>query len=140
MYQISPLNINSSVIRQKGESQNGSFKKTKHAKFSEKRTFFTPRYAHERRTSHYCQPPTNIIVKHIDRRIRGKTRDGQLIYNADFTPACYHPIKSHIATHIVRKNSCYSGNLYIKSQVLERVEQNYVNMITVENSFNIVVE
>ena len=30
----------SSVIRQKGESQNGCFKKTKHAKFSEKRTFF----------------------------------------------------------------------------------------------------
>ena len=33
---------NALVIRQKGESQNGSFKKTKHAKFSEKRTFFTP--------------------------------------------------------------------------------------------------
>ena len=32
----------SSVIRQKGESQNGCFKKTKHAKFSEKRTFLTP--------------------------------------------------------------------------------------------------
>ena len=31
-----------SVIRQKGKSQNGCFKKTKHAKFSEKRTFFTP--------------------------------------------------------------------------------------------------
>ena len=31
----------SSVIRQKGESQNGCFKKTKHAKFSEKRTFLT---------------------------------------------------------------------------------------------------
>ena len=28
----------SSVIRQKGQSQNGCFKKTKHAKFSEKRT------------------------------------------------------------------------------------------------------
>ena len=27
------------VIRQKGESQNGGNKKTKHAKFSEKRTF-----------------------------------------------------------------------------------------------------
>ena len=38
----------------------------------------------------YCQPPTNIIVKHIDRRIRGQTQDGQLIYNADFTPAYYH--------------------------------------------------
>ena len=31
-----------SVVRQKGESQNGGFKKTKHAKFSEKRTFLNP--------------------------------------------------------------------------------------------------
>ena len=32
----------SSVIRQKDKSQNGCFKKTKHVKFSEKRTFLTP--------------------------------------------------------------------------------------------------
>ena len=32
----------SSVIRQKGESQNGCYKKTKYAKFSEKRTFLIP--------------------------------------------------------------------------------------------------
>ena len=32
----------SSVIRQKGESQNGCFKKIKYAKFSEKRTILTP--------------------------------------------------------------------------------------------------
>ena len=32
---------NSSVIRQKGESQNGCFKKPKHAKISEKHTFLT---------------------------------------------------------------------------------------------------
>ena len=36
----------SSVTRQKGESQNGCFKKTKHAKFSEKQTFLTSWYAH----------------------------------------------------------------------------------------------
>ena len=30
------------VIRQKHESQTGGYKKTKHAKFSKKRTFFTP--------------------------------------------------------------------------------------------------
>ena len=36
------------VIREKGESQNGGKKKAKHAKFSEKRTFITPWYAHER--------------------------------------------------------------------------------------------
>ena len=38
----------SSVIRQKGESQNGYYKKTKLTKFSEKRTFLTPWYAHVR--------------------------------------------------------------------------------------------
>ena len=32
----------SSVKRQKGESQNGCFKKAKHAKMSEKQTFLTP--------------------------------------------------------------------------------------------------
>ena len=35
-----------SVIRQKGKSQNGCFKKTKHAKFYEKRTFLSPSHAH----------------------------------------------------------------------------------------------
>ena len=64
----------------------------------------------------YCQPTTNIIVKHIDRQIRGQTQDGQLIYNADFTTAYYHPIRNHIT----RKN--YSGNLCIKSQILQRIE------------------
>ena len=37
-----------SVIKQKGESQNGCFKKTKHAKFSVKRTFVTSWHAHVR--------------------------------------------------------------------------------------------
>ena len=32
----------SSVIRQKGASQNGCYEKTKRAKFSEKQTFLTP--------------------------------------------------------------------------------------------------
>ena len=42
------VNLNSSVIRQKSESQNGCFKKLKHGKFSEKRIFLTPWYAHVR--------------------------------------------------------------------------------------------
>ena len=37
---------NSSVIRQRGESQNGCFRKTKHAKFSKKRAFLNSWYAH----------------------------------------------------------------------------------------------
>ena len=35
------------VIRQKGESQNGCFKKTRHAKFSEKGTFLTHTYLYK---------------------------------------------------------------------------------------------
>ena len=69
----------SSVIRQTGESQNECFKKTKHAKFSEKRTFLPPWYAHVRnirfsgnwacfvflkhpfRDSHFCLIADDII-------------------------------------------------------------------------------
>ena len=36
------LHGKSSVIRQKGESQNGGNKKAEHTKFSEKQTFLTP--------------------------------------------------------------------------------------------------
>ena len=36
--------VNTSVIRQEGESQNRCFKKTKHAKYSANRTFLTPEY------------------------------------------------------------------------------------------------
>ena len=38
--------VNSSVIRQKGESQNGCFKKTKHTKFSKKPNISYPLNAH----------------------------------------------------------------------------------------------
>ena len=31
--------------------------------------------------------PNNIIIKHVDRQIRGKTDIGNLLYNADFTAA-----------------------------------------------------
>ena len=47
VYELMML-IKSSVVRQKRKSKNGCFKKTKHAKFSEKQTFVTPWYAHVR--------------------------------------------------------------------------------------------
>ena len=66
------LGGNTSVIRQKCESQNGCFKKPKHAKFSEKQKFFTPWYTHVR--THTYQEVRNfsfseylagfVILKH----------------------------------------------------------------------------
>ena len=46
-----------SVIRQKGESLNGCYKKTKHVKFSEKWTFLTLRYTYVRAA---CQEVRNV--------------------------------------------------------------------------------
>ena len=53
---LAGVRLISSVIRQTGESENGCFKKLKHAEFSKKRTFLTPWYAHVRKTSkiHDC--------------------------------------------------------------------------------------
>ena len=48
---------NSSLIREKCESQNGCYTKTKHAKFSEQRTFLTTWYA--------SMWPSNILVMSI---------------------------------------------------------------------------
>ena len=55
----------SSVIRQKGEYQNGCFKKTKHAKFSDKRTFLTFWYAHVHiHTMHMENLGCFVFLKH----------------------------------------------------------------------------
>ena len=57
------LSCNLSVIKQKGESQNGCFKKTKHAKFSEKRIFLTPQRYHLLMTaSSFFQLPKNAVL------------------------------------------------------------------------------
>ena len=49
--------VNSSVIMQKGESQNGCYEKTKRTKFTEKRIFFTPWYWGILLTPGYFLPP-----------------------------------------------------------------------------------
>ena len=45
---IASPNKKSSAIRKKGEFHNGRYKKTKHARFVEKRTFLTPWYPYTR--------------------------------------------------------------------------------------------
>ena len=55
--------VESSVIRQKGESLNGCFKKIKQTKFSEKRTFRTPWYkdSYPRTPSHFKISPFALL-------------------------------------------------------------------------------
>ena len=56
--------IKPSVIRQKGESQKGCFKKTKHAKFSEKGKFLNPWYVHVRQKLYIKNYNKRVIEMH----------------------------------------------------------------------------
>ena len=58
----------------------------------------------------YRQPPYNIVVKHLDRRVVGKDNDtGALLYARDFTNTYYHPNPSHIK----RKNPFFDDSVLI---------------------------
>ena len=59
----------------------------------------------------------NLVIKHIDRRIRGKDSNGHFIYNSDFIPTYYHPMLSHI----LRKNPYFDGRVQIKNSLSEKL-------------------
>ena len=65
----------------------------------------------------YRMPLNNIIVKHVDRRLRGSDEIGQLVYSPDFTNTYYHPISSHIA----RKNPVFGGSVHVDRTFYERL-------------------
>ena len=62
-------------------------------------------------------PPNNVIVKNVDRSLRGRDEKGQLVYSPDFTNTCYHPISSHIA----RKNPVFGGSVQVDRTFYERL-------------------
>ena len=67
-------------------------------------------------TDKYDKSPNNVIIKHVDRRIRGKTGIGNLLFDADFTAAYYHLIKSHVT----KKNPSFSENIHVKAELLDK--------------------
>ena len=83
----------------------------------------------------YKTPPCNIIIKHVDKRVTGKdSATGQLIrYSQDYSNTYYHPI----AAHITKKNLLFSGQVYVRYELhnsLDDDQRNYVNTL---NSLNI---
>ena len=68
-------------------------------------------------SQNYRMPPNNAIVKHVDRRLRGRDEKGQLVYSPDFTNTYYHPISSHIA----RKNPVFCGSVQVDRTFYERL-------------------
>ena len=44
----------------------------------------------------YRKEPKNVIVRHYDKRVKGKDQQGNLVYSQDFQAAYYHLNPSHI--------------------------------------------
>ena len=66
------------------------------------------------------QPPHNIVVKHVDRRlVRRDGNTGALVYSPDFTNTYYHPIPSHIR----RKNPVFDGRVLIDSGTNQSLDE-----------------
>ena len=66
----------------------------------------------------FRQPPYNIVVKHVDRRVVGKdSNTGALLYARDFTNTYYHP------NHIYRKNPFFDGRVLIDPDTYESLNE-----------------
>ena len=68
-------------------------------------------------SQNYRLPPNNVIVKHVDGRLRGRDEKGQLVYSPDFTNTYYHSISSHIG----RKNPVFGGSVQVDRTFYERL-------------------
>ena len=68
----------------------------------------------------YRQPPYNIVVKHLDRRMVGKVGNtGTPVYNTDFTNTYYHPNPLHIK----RKNPVFDDHVRIDSLTYRSLDE-----------------
>ena len=83
----------------------------------------------------YKTPPCNIIINHVDKRVTGKdSTTGQLIHSQDYSNTYYHPI----ATHITKKNPLFPGQVFLRYELynsLDDGQRNYVNKL---HSLNVV--
>ena len=74
----------------------------------------------------FRQPPENIVVKHVDRRVvRRDGNTGALVYSTDFTNTYYHPIPSHIR----RKNPVFDGRVLIDPGTYQSLDEGQREML-----------
>ena len=83
----------------------------------------------------YKTPPTNIVIKHVYRRVTKRNEQtGQLAYSSDFSNTYYHPIPSHIS----RKNPLFTGLVEIDQTVYASLNQEQYDILN-SFQFNIIM-
>ena len=74
----------------------------------------------------FCQPPHNIVVKHVDRRVvRRDDNTGALVYSTDFTNTYYHLNPAHIR----RKNPVFDGHVLIDLNTYQTLDECQMEML-----------
>ena len=61
----------------------------------------------------YRRELKNIVVRHFDKRVKGKDAQGNLQYTNDFQAAYYHLNPSHI----VKKNPVFNGRVSVATEL-----------------------
>ena len=84
----------------------------------------------------YNHYPNNLIVKHLDRRIRGKNQEGQLLYNVDFTPSYYHSNRDHIT----RKNPFFDVPFICRRDWRIKFGSDKLSLFVATTGLNIVLQ
>ena len=83
----------------------------------------------------YKTPPCNIIIKHVDKRVTGKdSTTGQLIHSQDYSNTYYHPI----AAHITRKNPLFSGQVFLRYELYNSLDDAQRHCVNTLHGLNIV--
>ena len=54
----------------------------------------------------------------MDKRVKGKDRDGKLLYSNDFSNTYYHPT----SLHIKQKNPAFNGTVLIDNSLLNSLD------------------
>lgn len=73
----------------------------------------------------YRKAPKNVVVRHYDKRVKGKDQQGNLVYTEGFQAAYYHLNPSHI----LMKNSMFDGRVMVARELWESFsEETKVNI------------
>lgn len=81
----------------------------------------------------YKVPPNNVIVRHNDRRIRGKDANGRVYHNETFSFAYYHANRLHIE----KKNPIFNGDVLISSALYNSLGDEKVRSLRATCGLNV---
>ena len=73
----------------------------------------------------YRKAPHNVIIKHVDRRVRGTDTMGNLLISSDFSATYYHLDSKHVE----RKNPLFSKVVFITNSLFLQLSTDQLQLV-----------